>query len=412
MATFVPNSTFGRKTLHNVFESEATRVAAWLLNVPGDTVGDRSTWTWADNWKNYRVDSPFAYTVNTSVIDLNSRTATPPSEIEVFEDGVNVSPGAYYVEGSGANNNNQYTYVYNTGTETITFTHYAVFVQEQPFSSLTYYLTDVLNPRTNDYLAIVKPYDTTNEAPVTLGPGQAMFIYFNFFAPTVVGASSSNFDSYSALVAADEAYLNDLIDETNLYTPPNPIGNAGINSYSLNKSTSPFLVQTYKNLLGFTPSTLATPRFLVELLNVTGSEPGFDEPLSAWSGSSINRFVVASPEYEYAYNQETGTYTVSLGPSTFEVSFTSDKVHLKENVEFVVTPPSSSSFTYTHLAIFLAPDATLPVNGQPYTHTDPDTFVGVIRLAASVTMTSTSTARAYPFNLSLVYNPELTATPI
>jgi hypothetical protein len=412
MATFVPNSTFGRKTLHNVFESEATGVAAWLLNVPSDTVGDRSTWTWADNWKNYRVDSPFAYTTNTSVIDLNSRIATPPSEIEVFEDGVNVSPGAYYVEGSGANSNNQYTYVYNTGTQTITFTHYAVFVQEQPFSSLTYYSTDPVNPRTNNYLAIVKPYDTTNEAPVTLAPGQAMFIYFNFFAPAVVGASSSNFDSYSALVAADEAYLNDLIDETNLYTPPNPIGNAGFNSYSLNKSTSPFLLHTYKNLLGFTPSTLASPRFLVELLNVTGSEPTFDEPWSAWSASSINRFALASPEYEYAYNQEAGTYTVSLGPSTIEISFASDKVRLKDNVEFVVTPPSSSSFTYTHLAIFLQPDATLPVNGQPYTHTDPDTFVGVIRLAASVTMTSTSTARAYPFNLGLVYNPEPTATPI
>jgi hypothetical protein len=148
------------------------------------------------------------------------------------------------------------------------------------------------------------------------------------------------------------------------------------------------------------------------VLNVTGSEPAFDEPWSAWSTSSINRFAVASPEYEYDYSEETDTYTLSLGPSTFEVSFTSDKVHLKENVEFVVTPPSSSSFTYTHLAIFLQPDATLPVNGQPYTHTDPDTFVGVIRLAASVTMTSTSTARAYPFNLGMVYNPELTVEEI
>jgi hypothetical protein len=412
MVTFVPNSTFGRKTLRRVFESEATLVSAWLLNVPSDTVGDRSTWTWSDNWKNYRVESPFAYTTNTSVINLNSQSAVPPSEIELFEDGVNVSPGAYYVEGSGADNNNQYTYVYNTGTQTITFTHYAVFVQEQSFSSLTYYATDVTSPRTNNYLAIVKPYDTTNEDPVTLGPGQAMFLYFNFFAPTFVGASSSNFDSYSALVAADEAYINDLIDETNLYSPPNPIGNAGSNSYSLNKSTSPFLLQTYKNLLGFTPSTIAAPRFLVELLNVTGSEPAFDEPWSAWSTSSINRFAVASPEYEYGYNQETGMYTVSLGPFTFEVSFASDKIKLQQNVEFLVTPPSSSSFTYTHLAIFLQPDATLPVNGQPYTHTDPDTFVGVIRLAASVTMTSTSTARAYPFNLGMVYNPEVTAEQI
>jgi hypothetical protein len=408
MVTFVPNSTFGRKTLRRVFESEAPGVSAWLLNVPSDTVGDRNTWTWADNWKNYRIESQYAYTTNGSVITLNSQSAVPPSTIELFEDGVNVSPGAYYVEGPGADNNNQYTYVYNTGTETITFTHYAVFVQEQPFSSLTYYATDVASPRTNNYLAIVKPYDTDNEDPVTLGPGQAMYLYFNYFAPSSVGASSSNFNSYSTLVEADEAYIIDALDETDLYSPPNPIGSAGSNSYNLNKSTSPFLLHAYENLLGFTSSTITTPRFLVELLNVTGSDPAFDLPWSAWSTSSINRFALASPEYEYAYNEETGFYTIDLFGDLFTVSFASDKIHFKENVEFVVTPPTSSSFTYTHLAVFLQPDATLPVNGQPYTHTDPDTFVGVIKLAASVTMTSTSTARAYPFNLGLVYNPELT----
>jgi hypothetical protein len=236
-----------------------------------------------------------------------------------------------------------------------------------------------------------------------------MYLYFNYFAPSIVGASSSNFNSYSALVEANEAYTIDLLDETDLYSPPDPIGGAGSNSYNLNKSTSPFLLQAYENLLGFTPSAITAPHFLVELLNVTGSDPAFDLPWSAWSTSSINRFALASPEYEYAYSEETGFYTIDVFGDLFTVSFASDKIQFKENVEFVVTPPTSSSFTYTHLAVFLQPDATLPVNGQPYTHTDPDTFVGVIKLAASVTMTSTNAARAYPFNLGLVYNPELTA---
>jgi len=412
MVTFVTNSSFGRKALRNVFESEAPRVSAWLLNVPSDTVGDRSTWTWVDNWRNYRVESPFAYTTTTSVITLDSQSAAPPSDIVLFEDGVNVSPGAYYVEGPGSNNNNQYTYVYNTGTETITFTHYAVFVQEQPFSSLTYYATPVASSRTNNYLAIVTPYDTTNEDPVTLGPGEAMFLFFNFFAPDIVGASCSTFDSYAALVAADEAYVNDLIDETELYSLPQPIGYAGEGSYSLNKSTSPFLLQAYKNLLGFIPSIPTTPRFLVELLNVTGSDPAFDAAWLDWSTSSINRFAIATPEYEYDYSQETGSYTVSVDSSVFEFSYASDKARLKQNVEFVITPPTSGSFTYTHLAIFLQADVTLPVNGQPYTHTDPDTFVGVIKLTTPITMTNTSTARAYPFNLGLVYNPQFTLEEI
>jgi hypothetical protein len=406
MVTFVPNSTFGRKTLRNVFESEATRVSAWLLNVPSDTVGDRSTWTWADNWKNYRVQSPFAYTTNTSVIDLSSQSAAPPSKIELFEDGVNVSPGAYYIEGSGADNNNQYTYVYNTGTQTITFTHYAVFVQEQPFSSLTYYATDVANPRTNDYLAVVKPFGFSDEDPVTLGPGQAMYLFFNL-SSTSVGATCNNYDSYASMVDADRLFYLDQLEETDLYSPPYRVGVAGFNAYNLNNRTSPFFTQAYKNLIN-TATDVSTPGFLVELLNVTDPEPAFDAPFSVWSSYSINRFVTASIPKVYNYTEETDSYTEEAFGDTYLITFTSDKINLQENVEFVVTPPSSSSFTYTHLAVFLQPALAEPAPGQPYTHTDLDTFVGVIRLDSSVTMTSTSTARAYPFNLSLVYNPQAT----
>jgi hypothetical protein len=406
MVTFVPNSSFGRKALRRVFESEAPRVSAWLLNVPSDTVGDRSTWTWADNWKNYRVQSPFAYTTNVSVITLDSQSAAPPSDIELFEDGVHVSPGAYYIEGPGSNNNNQYTYVFNTGTQAITFTHYAVFVQEQPFSSLTYYATDVASPRTDNYLAVVKPFGSSDEDPVTLGPGQVMYLFFNL-SSTSVGATCNNYDSYASMVDADRLFYLDQLEETDLYSPPYRVGVAGFNAYSLNNRTSPFFTQAYSNLLSIVTDE-STPSFLVELLNVTGSEPDFDATFSAWSSYSINRFATASIPKAYEYTEETNSYTEEAFGDTYLITFTSDKINLQENVEFVVTPPSSSSFTYTHLAVFLQPALAEPAPGQPYTHTDLDTFVGVIRLDSSVTMTSTSTARAYPFNLSLVYNPQAT----
>jgi hypothetical protein len=410
MATFVPNSTFGRKSLRRVFESEAPRVAVWLLNVPSDTVGDRNTWTWADNWKNYRVQSILAYNTSNYVITLNSQGAVPPSTIELFEDGVHVSPGAYYVDGPGAADANQYTYIYNTGATSITFTHYAVFVQEQPFADIDYF-SGPNQKRTDDYLVLVTPYDTTNEDPVTLAPGQAVYFYFNFFAPTIVGASSSNFNGYSALVDADEAYLNDLIDETNLYSVPNPIGYAGGNSYNLNKNNSPFLLQSYKNLLNLSVATPA-PGFLAELLDVTGSEPAFDAPWSDWATYTVNRFAVAAPAYDYKYTAEQDSYQVSFFGLTFDIAFNSDKINLDTNVEFLFNAPSSGSYTYTHVAIFLQPSVSLPIQNAAYTHADPDTFVGVIRLAAPVTMTTSSTARAYPFNLGLVYNPELTVEEI
>jgi hypothetical protein len=405
MATFVPNSTFGRKTLRRVFESEAPGVSAWLLNVPSDTVGDRNTWTWADNWKNYRIQSQYAYTTTVSVITLNSQSAVPPSIIELFEDGVHVSPGAYYVEGPGANNNNQYTYVYNTGTETITFTHYAVFVQEQP-SAIIDYFSVPNEKRTDDYLAVVKPFGFSDEDPVTLGPGQAMYLFFNF-SSTSVGATCNNYDSYASMVDADRLFYADLLEETDLYSPPYRVGVAGFNAYNLSNRTSPFFTQAYKNLTSTAESQTA-PGFLVELLNVTDPEPDFDATFSAWSSYSINRFASASITRTYSYTEETDSYTEEAFGDTYLITFTSDKINLKDNVEFLVTPPSSDSFTYTHLAVFLQPALAEPAPGEPYTHTDPDTFVGVIRLASSVTMTSTSTARAYPFNLSLVYNPQAT----
>jgi hypothetical protein len=408
MATFVPNSTFGRKVLRNVFEREATYVSAWLLNVPSDAPGDRSTWTWADNWKNYRVQSPYAYTTNTAVIDLNSQITTPPSAIELFEEGTHVSPGAYYTRGSGATNNNQYTYLYNTGTQTLTFTHYAVFTQESQFNSSSFYAVADAD-RTNNYLTMVRQYAAAPAAPdpVTLVPGEVMYLFFDTDSATYTGGACNTFSSYEDLVLADKAFFEDFFDDTGLYSFPYSIGQAGLDAINQNKSTSPFLGQAYTNLLGFTPG-VTTPVFLAELLNVTDPEPAFDSPWSSWSSYSITRYTAVTPVYEYTYETEQDSYIIEVFGDTFEATFNSDKIKFRDLVEFVVAPPTSGTFTFTHLALFLLPSASVPPPEEAFNHSDTDAFVGVIKLDSALTMTTSSTARAYPFNLGMVFNPQAT----
>jgi hypothetical protein len=404
MTTFVPNSTFGRKVLRSVFESENTYISGWLLNVPADAPGDRRTWTWKDNWKNYRVNSPYAYTTNVNVIDTNSRIDFAPSAISLFEDGVHVSPGAYYVEGPGKTNNNSRTYFFNTGTETITFTHFAIFVQESQFSSLRYVSTPDLE-RTNQYLAGVLSFGSNNEDPVTLGPGQVVYLLFNSSTPGVSNGLCGTYDSFASFVKADEDFYID-----GIYENPHVSGKSSDTNYYLNKPESPFFTESFNNALQLY-GDVTTSGFLAELLNVTDTEPPFDAPWNAWETYTIDRFAVSVFDNEFNFTDEEDSYIESFSSEEEEfsvlVEFKGTKVNLKETQEFVFGPPSSGSYTYTHVAVFLQPGVELPVQGSPYTHSDTDLFVGVIRLAAPITMTTTSTARAYPFNLGLVYNPAL-----
>jgi hypothetical protein len=409
MATFVPNSTFGRKVLHSVFESENTYISGWLLNVPADAPGDRRTWTWKDNWKNYRVQNTLAYSTTTNVIDVDTRNVNSPSAISLFEDGVHVSPGAFYVEGPGKTDNNSRTYFFNTGTETITFTHYAIFVQESQFSSLRY----VSNPdaeRTNEYLAGVISFGLSDEDPVTLGPGQAMYLFFNGSTPSQSRGKCGTYDSFSSFVQADQDFLADVVNETNLYEPPRVTGKIKTTDYYLNQQKSPFFTESFNNILQLYGETTTTG-FFAELLNVTDYEPLFDAPWSDWEPYTVNRFAISIPENGFKYTSEEDSYIESFtfGGQQFSVliDLKGTKINFRDSQEFVFGPPSSGSYTYTHVAVFLQPNVELPIQGSPYTHSDTDLFVGVIRLAAPITMTTTSTARAYPFNLGLVYNPAL-----
>jgi hypothetical protein len=416
MTTFVPNSTFGRKVLQSIFEAEATRISGWLLNVPADAPGDRRTWTWEDNWKNYRVQNTIAYSTTTNVIDVDTRSVNPPSAITLFEEGVHISPGAFYVEGPGKTNNNSNTYFFNTGTETITFTHYAIFVQESKFSSLRYE-ENPNSERTNQYLAGVRSFSLVDEDPVTLGPGQVMYLFFNPATPEFFSRGKcGTYDSFASFVQADKDYSADFFSGTNLYAGPHVSGRSPTTHYYLNKQESPFFIKSFNNLLQLYEG-VTTTGFFAELLNVTDYEPLFDAPWSDWEAYTINRFAISVPNNEFKFTGEEGSYVETVTFNDEEgnpeeefsllIELEGTKVNLKETQEFTFGPPSSGSYTYTHVAVFLQPGVELPVQGNPYTHSDTDLFVGVIRLAAPITMTTTSTARAYPFNLGLVYNPAL-----
>jgi hypothetical protein len=409
MTTFVPNSTFGRKVLQSVFEAEATRISGWLLNVPADAPGDRRTWTWEHNWKNYRVQNTLAYTTTTNVIDVDTRNVNSPSAITLFEEGVHISPGAFYVEGPGKTNNNSNTYFFNTGTETITFTHYAIFVQESQFSSLRYE-ENPNSEKTNEYLAGVLSFGFSDEDPATLGPGQAMYLFFNASTPESSSGKCGTYDSFASFVKADEDSFADVVNETNIYEPPRVTGKIKTTDYYLNQQKSPFFTESFNNILQLYDG-VTTTGFFAELLNVTDYEPLFDAPWSDWEPYTVSRFAISIPENGFKYTSEEDSYTESFtfGGQQFSVliDLKGTKINFRDSQEFVFGPPSSGSYTYTHVAVFLQPNVELPIQGSPYTHSDTDLFVGVIRLAAPITMTTTSTARAYPFNLGLVYNPAL-----
>jgi hypothetical protein len=409
MTTFVPNSTFGRKVLRSVFESENTFIAGWLLNVPADAPGDRRTWTWEDNWKNYRLETSFAYSTNVSVIDADSQSGDSPSAISLFEEGVHISPGAFYVEGPGKTSNNSRTYFVNSGTEAVTITHIAIFVQDSKFSNFRY-VSDPDAERTNQYLAGVLSYGFSDEDPVTLGPGQSLFLFFNASTPEFSRGKCGTYDSFASFVEADEDFIADRLNETNLYTAPHVSGNFADTHYFLNRQESPFFVESFNNMLQLYDG-VTTTGFFAELLNVTDYEPLFDAPWNDWEPYTVNRFAISVPDNELKYTGEEGSYIESFTSDEEEFSLLIElegtKVNLKNTQEFVFGPPSSGSYTYTHVAVFLQPGVELPLQGNPYTHSDTDLFVGVIRLAAPITMTTTSTARAYPFNLGLVYNPAL-----
>lgn len=405
MTTFIPNSSFSRHALRTALESRGAYITIQFLNVPEATPGDRSTWTWANNWGLYAI--PGAYSSGLDALQLLS-TGGGTGVLELWAEATSPDPGAYYANTIYGTPLVGYT---NNGLSDITFTHVAVFTMQTDSP-----VTDPETALSDEFLAYVYPYNKDTEAADTLPAGER---YYNFIGGAL---HESNFASFDDWVDADEAITLDIINSGGLYTYPYlnssyifKIGDEFVGyGYYNNTQTKQYFNTLHQYLLEIS-GTRTNATFLAELLNVTGTEPDFDAGWSGWETYRINRYAFTAAETAYKYENKEGSWLLDLGLIDPELSgtyletvWTGQQVSFLNPCEFVFTAPTSSSYTFTHIAIFINEGSSAPQQGTTYTYTDTDRFVGVIAVPSSVTMTTSSTARAYPFNLAVMYQPTST----
>ena len=398
MPTFIGNSNFSRQALRNLFESPNSFMAAWALNVPVDTPGDRSTWTWAANWSQYRVPG-LIHSIGETIMSFSSTGSLAPAEIDIRESYTHPSPGAYYQE-SPTSSGNIGTRIFNNTGGDADFTHVALFVQ-QPNEIISPTATD-----TDTYMVAVVRMEESEE-PVTLINNNYIFIdsiRFSIFNP---GAINTCYASFQDFVNTDEIEYLDEIEETDLYMYPKVFSSIGnINMYTAKTSAFPYLTQGYKDLLRNRPE-FSTASFIGEALNVTGTEPDFEEAWTSWQTYRINRYSVVTLPTTYKYENQSGFYDTTFMGETFRTTWSGESISMRDPVEFVFAPPSAGSYTYNSIAVFLNPTNLLPLEGQNITYPNLDNFIGVIQLDTPITLTVGDPARAYPFNIQLMLNPNI-----
>ena len=404
MTTFIPSSTFGRNALRKALESNGSYVALQFLNVPTSTPGDRNTWTWSDNWSQYAI--PGVYTAGVNALNLTS-TGTGNGVITLWEEATSPAAGAYYDE--RPSEIPAVTYM-NSSLDDITFTHLAVFTMQsgaavnQPSLELT-----------DANLAVVYPYNTETEEPETLA---FQDLYYNAFLKGAINCSV--YPSFAAWVAADEATQLDFFEDPPVYTSPYATqtfiseieATILTTSYYTKAPTSAYLSTLQQSVLEVN-SALGAPAFFAELLNVTSTEPDFEEGWDGWSVYRINRYSYVSATNNSIYESKEDSWLFDLGlidPEQTgiyaEITWTGEQLNLKTPVDFLFNAPASGSYTYTHIAVFINEGSPALAQGSTYTYTNTDRFIGVIKLPASVTMSVGSTSRAYPFNLGVMFQPE------
>lgn len=396
MPTFVANSTFSRKALRNLFENPNSFMPAWGLNVPVDEPGDRSTWTWAANWSQYLVPG-LRHSSGTTIMSFDSVSPTAPAVIDTRESYTHASPGAYYQQ-SPTSSANVGTWIFNNTGGDADFTHVAIFVQQpnQPISPTS---TDA-----DTYMvAVVRMQES--EEPLTLINNDFIFVDCIRLPVSFPGAINTCYASFQDFVDTDELEILDLVDGTELYSEPSVVNSAGgSNMYTAKTQSLPYLTQAYKDLLSKRPE-FPDASFIAQALNVTGTEPDFETGWTGWQTYRINRYSVTTLPTTYKYEDQSASFDLTFMGVTFRVTWDGESISMQNPVEFVFTAPSSGSYTYNAIAVFLNPSDLSPLQGDTVTYPDFDDFVGVIKLDTAVTLTAGDTARAYPFNVQFMLNP-------
>jgi len=397
--SFIPSSPFGTYGLRQLLESRGTYIAVQLLNVPEAAPGDRTTWTWTTNWSQYAVAGAFSGTGGN--LNISSQGASPPASIATYDPATSAWPGAYYDTDYLTNGR---VYMYNGSVNTYTYTHVAVFVMQQNAATLaSLQFTDQSLLK----VGYVPNYATTPSLPATatLAPYNAKL--FGFALPDSGGGASLTIaEGWDSWINYYEYW------DVNYATLSAPYPVLSTNGYNGNKETSPPFLPSYKALLGITDQDNTTS-FLAELLNVTSTEPDFGDGWYSWSTYRINRYSTAAivpTGYNYTAREYANEYVFS--GVTYEDYMAGTEISYKNYTEFIFTPPAAGSFTFTHIAVFVNEAEVPPQQGSTYTYADTTKLVGVIKLPASVTMTTSSAARAYPFRFSYLGPMDLVITEL
>ena len=397
MPTFIANSTFSRQALRNLFENPNSFMPAWGLNVPVDEPGDRSTWTWAANWSQYRVPG-LVHSIGDTLMSFSSVGPTAPAVIDTRDSYTHPSPGAYYQE-SPTSSSNVGTRIFNNTGADADFTHVAIFIQ-QPNQIIS-----ATAANTDTYMvAVVKMGES--EEPITLINNDFIFIDCIRLSINFPGAINTCYASFQDFVDTDELEFLDEIDETGLYTEPKVYSSTGgvLNMYTAKTQAFPYLQQGYRNLLLKGPE-YPNASLIAQALNITGAEPDFETGWAGWQTYRINRYSVATLPTTYKYENHNAFYDITFMGVTERIFWAGQSISMQNPVEFVFAAPSAGSYTYNAVAVFLNPTNLSPLQGDTITYPNFDNFVGVIKLDTAITVTTGSTARAYPFNVQFMLNP-------
>jgi hypothetical protein len=398
MPTFIGNSNFSRQALRNLFESPNSFLAAWALNVPVDTPGDRSTWTWAANWSQYRVPG-LIHSIGETIMSFTSTGSLAPAEIDIRESYTHPSPGAYYLESPTSSGNTSTRIFNNTGGDA-DFTHVALFVQ-QPNELISPTATD-----TDTYMVAVVRIQESEE-PITLINNNFINLICLQQPESYPCAINTCYASFQDFADIDKLEFLDEIEETGLYLNPKVFSSTGgSRMYTAKTQVFPYLKQGYKDMLCNKPEFPAAS-FIGEALNVTGAEPDFEEAWTSWQTYRINRYSVVTLPTTYKYENQSAFFETTFMGETFSTTWYGESISMRDPVEFVFTAPSSGSYTYNTIAVFLNPTNLLPLQGQNITYPNLDNFIGVIKLDTAMTLTAGNTARAYPFNVQFMLNPNI-----
>lgn len=386
MPTFIPNRDFGRYAL----ERAGAYLTVQLLDVPTTVSGDRHQWTWANNWKNYVVTGAYSGTGGSLTLYTGNVSDKTPS---LTNSATTPFAGAYYA----GTKSTIYARVYNSTAFQYTFSHAAFFMRLIPETTFNVNQSDL-----DTYLVGVVPYNT-NEVSTGLNSNKSLYYYF------------SADDYYGSLNVTVAKSFEDWVDQDKLltedffgsgsYTGLLPsLSSANPDLYFSNKNTSAFMLDTYKNTLGIS-SLDPVATFLVEMLNVTGTEPGISSGWSGgWSPYRTKQYTTATVPTTYTYTDKSDSYSVDFLGDTYTFTWEATQIGFSEPVEFVVNPPASGSYTYTHLAVFANEVDTPPAAGTTYTYINNDALIGVIKVGSTVTMTTTSTPISYPFDFTFTLN--------